>query len=96
MEIIDLTEEHKDLFCLCLEDWSDEAAEAGPRRRAWLDRMEPLGLRAQRRVVTAHPEQIPSPLPPFVEESMLYMSVAICVELLRSDRSQTYIVPLNW
>ncbi len=47
MKIIDLTEEHKDLFCCCLEDWSDEAKEAGPKRRAWVDRFEPLGLRAK-------------------------------------------------
>ena len=47
MEIIDLSEEHKDLFCLCLEDWSDDAREAGPKRRQWLDRMLPLGLRAK-------------------------------------------------
>ena len=47
MKIIDLSEEHKDLFCLCLEDWSDDAREAGPKRRQWLDRMQPLGLRAK-------------------------------------------------
>ncbi|NND84989.1 MAG: GNAT family N-acetyltransferase [Acidimicrobiia bacterium] len=47
MEIIDLTEQHRELFCLCLEDWSEEAREAGPRRSGWLDRMEPLGLRAK-------------------------------------------------
>jgi len=47
MKIIDLTEDKKDLFCLCLEDWSDEAKEAGPKRRQWLDRSEKLGLRAK-------------------------------------------------
>jgi len=47
MEIVDLTEDRKDLFCMCLEDWSDEAAESGPKRRAWLDRQEKLGLRAK-------------------------------------------------
>ena len=30
MKVIDLTEDKKDLFCLCLEDWSEEAKEAGP------------------------------------------------------------------
>jgi hypothetical protein len=25
MQIVDLSEERKELFCLCLEDWSDEA-----------------------------------------------------------------------
>jgi len=47
MEIIDLTKDKKDLFCMCLEDWSDEAVESGPKRRAWLDRQERLGLRAK-------------------------------------------------
>jgi GNAT superfamily N-acetyltransferase len=47
MKIIDLTEDKKDVFCLCLEDWSDDAKEAGPKRRQWLDRNEKLGLRAK-------------------------------------------------
>jgi GNAT superfamily N-acetyltransferase len=47
MKIIDLTDDHKDLFCLCLEDWSAEAKEAGPKRRQWLERSEKFGLRAK-------------------------------------------------
>lgn len=47
MQIVDLTEERKELFCLCLEDWSEEAREAGPKRREWLDRSEKTGLRAK-------------------------------------------------
>lgn len=47
MEIVDLTEDRKDLFCLCLEDWSDEAKESGPKRRQWLDRGQKRGLRAK-------------------------------------------------
>ncbi len=47
MRVVDLTEDRKDLFCLCLEDWSDEAKEAGPKRREWLERSEKLGLRAK-------------------------------------------------
>ncbi len=47
MKVVDLPEDRKDLFCLCLEDWSEEAREAGPRRRQWLDRgRSRLGLRA--------------------------------------------------
>ena len=45
MEIVDLTEDRKEIFCLCLEDWSADAKEAGPRRRQWLDRSEKHGLR---------------------------------------------------
>jgi len=47
MKIIDLAEDKKDLFCLCLEDWSSDAKEAGPKRRLWLDRSQKLGLRAK-------------------------------------------------
>jgi GNAT superfamily N-acetyltransferase len=47
MNVIDLPEEKKQLFCLCLEDWSADAHEAGPKRRAWLDRSQKLGLRAK-------------------------------------------------
>jgi GNAT superfamily N-acetyltransferase len=47
MKIVDVTEDKKDLFCLCLEDWSEDAKESGPKRREWLDRQERLGLRAK-------------------------------------------------
>jgi len=47
MPIVDLTEEHVDLFCQCLEDWSPEAREAGTRRRTWFERESQRGLRAK-------------------------------------------------
>jgi len=47
VRIVDLTDEHKDLFAQCLEDWSPEAEEAGPRRREWVDRFQARGLRAK-------------------------------------------------
>jgi len=48
MKVIDLPDEKKELFCLCLEDWSDEARESGPKRREWLDRARSCrGLRAR-------------------------------------------------
>ncbi len=47
MKIIDVTADNKDLFCLCLEDWSDEAQEAGPKRREWFDRCQQRGLRGK-------------------------------------------------
>lgn len=47
MKIVDLTEDHKDLFCLCLEDWSEEAKEAGPKRCEWVTRFQKKGLRAK-------------------------------------------------
>ncbi len=42
MKIIDLNEEKKNLFCLCLEDWSDDAKEAGSTRHQWLGRVTPI------------------------------------------------------
>jgi len=47
MQIVDLTEDRKDLFCICLEDWSDEVKDGGPKRREWLDAGENRGLRAK-------------------------------------------------
>ena len=47
MRVVDLTDDKKELLALCLEDWSDEAREAGPKRLQWLDRAEKLGLRAK-------------------------------------------------
>lgn len=48
MKTIDVTEENKDIFCLCLEDWSDDAKESGPKRRQWVDRCQQHhGLRAK-------------------------------------------------
>jgi GNAT superfamily N-acetyltransferase len=47
MRIVDLDEETKPLFCSCLEDWSDDVKEAGDRRRRWVDRFAPRGLRAK-------------------------------------------------
>ena len=47
MEIVQLADEHKQLYLCCLEDWSEEATkEAGLRREAWYERMRPRGLRA--------------------------------------------------
>jgi GNAT superfamily N-acetyltransferase len=47
MKIIDLDAEHEALYFLCLEDWSDEAKEAGPRRGQWYAKMKERGLRAK-------------------------------------------------
>lgn len=47
MRIVDVSEEKKELFCLCLEDWSDEARESGDKRCRWLDRCRAQGLQAR-------------------------------------------------
>jgi len=47
MKIIDLTPENEKLFFVCLEDWSDEAKEAGDHRENWYRKMKEKGLRAK-------------------------------------------------
>ncbi len=44
MKIIDLTEEHKKLYYVCLEDWSDEMKEAGNHKECWCNKMKNKGL----------------------------------------------------
>lgn len=47
MKIIDLTEEHQDLYFNCLEDWSAEIKEAGNHKECWFHRMKDKGLRVK-------------------------------------------------
>jgi len=47
MNVIDLSDPHKELFCWCLEDWSDEIKEAGNHKALWIDRMQKKGLRVK-------------------------------------------------
>ncbi len=47
MRIISLSPEHEKLYCVCLEDWSDEMKEAGDHKEAWLRKMRDKGLRVK-------------------------------------------------
>ena len=47
MKVIPLSEEHKELYFVCLEDWSDEMKEAGDHKRTWYRKMAEEGLRVQ-------------------------------------------------
>jgi len=44
MKIIDLTDEHRELYFKCLEDWSDEMNEAGDHKACWYEKMKDKGL----------------------------------------------------
>jgi len=44
MKIINLAEEHKKLYCMCLEDWSEEMKEAGDHKEKWYNEMKDKGL----------------------------------------------------
>ncbi len=47
MEIVDLSEDMVGDYLCCLEDWSPEAKEAGPRRGEWYRRAVDQGLRVK-------------------------------------------------
>ena len=47
MEVVDLTEEHEQLYFVCLEDWSDEMKEAGNHKELWYREMKDKGLRVK-------------------------------------------------
>lgn len=44
MKVIDLTEEYKRDYFVCLEDWSDEIKEAGDHKEDWYNKMKHKGL----------------------------------------------------
>ena len=47
MLIRDMKPEEKDLYCVCLEDWSDEMKEAGCHKSLWYEKMKDKGLRVK-------------------------------------------------
>jgi len=47
MNIIDLDDKNLPLYLVCLEDWSEEAKEAGNRKEIWYRRMKDKGLRVK-------------------------------------------------
>ncbi|MFC1551076.1 GNAT family N-acetyltransferase [Candidatus Latescibacterota bacterium] len=47
MKIIDLTDEYKQSFFVCLEDWSDIMKEAKDHKKIWYDKMKDNGLRVK-------------------------------------------------
>ncbi len=47
MTVIDLPAEQENLYCKCLEDWSEEMHEAGDHKAKWLQKMKGKGLRVK-------------------------------------------------
>lgn len=47
MKVIDLSDEHKPLYFICLEDWSEEIKEAGNHKERWYNEMKDKGLRVK-------------------------------------------------
>ncbi|MCR4437382.1 MAG: GNAT family N-acetyltransferase [Eubacteriales bacterium] len=44
MRVEDLTSESEKLYCVCLEDWSEDIKEAGKHKEKWYQRMKDKGL----------------------------------------------------
>lgn len=47
MKIVDLTEEHKSSYLVCLEDWSDEIKDVSHIKEEWYNKMKDQGLRVK-------------------------------------------------
>jgi len=47
MKVINLTEEYKQLYFVCLEDWSEEMKEAGCHKEVWYNKMKDKGLQVK-------------------------------------------------
>ncbi len=47
MEIVELGPEHREVYFVCLEDWSEEMKEAGDHKARWYKKMKERGLRVK-------------------------------------------------
>ena len=47
MQIVDLTDQHEELYFQCLEEWSDDIKEAGDHKACWYRRFVDHGLRVK-------------------------------------------------
>lgn len=47
MKVADLAPEHEEVYCQCLEEWSDEIREAGDHKREWYAGARERGLRVK-------------------------------------------------
>lgn len=77
-KILDLTEDREDLYCHCLEDWSDEMKEAGDRKKLWYEKMKDQGLGVKLAadddgVVCGMIQYIPGELAPLEGDNFYYI-----------------------
>ncbi len=47
MDVVDLSPELESSYLVCLEEWSDEMAEAGDKKALWFEKMRERGLRVK-------------------------------------------------
>jgi GNAT superfamily N-acetyltransferase len=84
MEIVDLKDEHKPLYFVCLEDWSEEIREAGDHKARWYEKMKDRGLRVKLALgdkdeVGGMIQYVPIELSPGAEGRDLYFVLCIWV-----------------
>jgi len=84
MEIIDLRDEHKPIYFVCLEDWSEETREAGDHKARWYEKMKDRGLGVklaldERGVVGGMIQYVPIELSPGAEGRDLFFVLCIWV-----------------
>lgn len=53
MKIIDLNDNFKSLYFVCLEDWSEEVKEAGNHKEVWYNKVKDNGLRVKLALASA-------------------------------------------
>jgi len=84
MEIVDLRDEHKPLYFVCLEDWSEEIREAGDHKVQWYEKMKDRGLGVklalgEKGKVGGMIQYVPIELSPGAEGEDLYFVLCIWV-----------------
>ncbi len=82
MKIVNLTEEYKSNYFVCLEDWSDEIREAGNHKEHWYRKMKDKGLCVKLALNDEGPVSMIQYIPieySFVEGSELYFILCIWV-----------------
>jgi len=84
MEIVDLRDDHKPLYFVCLEDWSEEIREAGDHKARWYEKMKDRGLGVKlalddRGEVGGMIQYVPIELSPGAEGKGLYFILCIWV-----------------
>ena len=76
--IIDVDEETKESYCVCLEGWSEEMQEAGDRKCLWYERMKDKGLgvklvQDETGVISGMIQYIPSEYAPIEGDGLYYI-----------------------
>ena len=84
MEIVDLKDEHKPFYFVCLEDWSEEIQEAGDHKARWYEKMKEKGLGVKLALsddgqVGGMIQYVPIELSPGAEGKDLYFVLCIWV-----------------